>query len=145
MEIQKNISDVACSFFIIQENKIAIAEINLYPKEMLTNYLEEVKANKTNIETVFQKTDKTYFFNRLNVPEKMRNQGLGALLLKEVLDFVASENGILVNTVNAYGDLSQKELINWYEKHGMTVGNKQGLLFYHSDLKPQNRPKQKLR
>lgn len=145
MDIQKNITEMACSFFMIQDNRIAIAEINLFHKEMMQDYLEDVDIDKEKIQQVFNNTEKIYFFNRLNVPEKMRNHGIGARLLKEVLDFIASQNAMLINTVNSYGDLSQEELIKWYEKNGMCVGNKQGLLFFHTELAPKNTLKKKMK
>lgn len=62
--------------------------------------------------------DDTWYFNRLFVPEDLRNGGRGAALVKEVVNF-SKENGILILLeLNPYGDLNYAELEGFYLKNG---------------------------
>jgi len=62
-----------------------------------------------------------YWFNRLinqsGIPR------IGTLLLDEVLKYCKEKKYSILNQVNAYGDISQKELEDWYIRKGFTPVN----------------------
>ena len=62
--------------------------------------------------------NKWLWFNRLinqsGIPR------IGTLLLDEVLKYCKGKNYSILNQVNAYGDISQKELEDWYIRKGFT-------------------------
>jgi len=62
-----------------------------------------------------------YWFNRLiNQSGEPR---IGTLLLDGVLKYCKERNYSILNQVNAYGDISQKELEDWYIRKGFTPVN----------------------
>lgn len=130
-EIKMNQSDYAVSFFIIKENKIAVSELT-FLGDLGKDYAELIKdkKEKENFLKEFQNIDKVYFFSRLNVPEKLRGQGLGSLLMQKTIDFCKENNAMLINTVNPYGDMNLQELNDFYQKFGMKIVNEDGLLIY---------------
>jgi predicted GNAT family acetyltransferase len=135
IEVKSNVGEYSSSFFIIKENRIAISEISLYPKEMILEYLHNVKGKTlSDILPLIEKSEQFYFYNRLNVPTQLRGIGLGKILLKETLSYIAKNNAFLINTANNYGDMGQDNLINFYQKGNMKLVDKNGLLIYHSDL-----------
>ncbi|GAI53438.1 unnamed protein product, partial [marine sediment metagenome] len=62
-----------------------------------------------------------FWFNRLinqsGIPR------IGTLLLNKVLEYCSVKNYSILNQVNAYGDISQKELEDWYIRKGFTPVN----------------------
>lgn len=135
IEVKSNIGEYSSSFYIIEGNRLAISEITLYPKETILDYLENVKGKAlSEILPLIEKSENFYFYNRLNVPTQLRGQGLGKILLKETLSYIADNNGFLLNTANNYGDMGQKNLISFYEKGNMKLVDKKGILVYHKDL-----------
>lgn len=62
-----------------------------------------------------------FWFNRLinqsGIPR------MGTLLLDEVLRYCKEKKYSILNQVNAYGDISQKELEDWYIRKGFTPVN----------------------
>lgn len=69
-----------------------------------------------------------YFFNRLK-SNRPRNGG-GRKVLVEILRFIDDVGVPLVNTPNAYGEMSEKDLIAFYKRYGF-VDDKDGLLVYY--------------
>ena len=65
---------------------------------------------------------KNYIVTRINVMERYRGLGLGSQILKEILDDADKEGVVLFIEPSASGGLSQKELEEWYERHGFTWG-----------------------
>ena len=59
-----------------------------------------------------------FWFNRLI--NQSGEPGIGTLLLDKVLEYCSVKNYSIVNQVNAYGDISQKELEDWYIRKGFT-------------------------
>jgi len=59
-----------------------------------------------------------WFFNRLFVHEKMRNQGVGTMLMSELVRVLDEDKIVLVNEVNPYGDLDYNQLVSFYKKYG---------------------------
>lgn len=59
-----------------------------------------------------------FFFNRLINQSGIPH--IGTLLLDEVLKYCSEKNYSILNQVNAYGDISQKELEDWYMRKGFT-------------------------
>lgn len=126
-----NQSDSSVSFFFIHNNKIALSELTLIG-ELGKDYASMVKNKKDRdlFLSEFNNVDKVYFFSRLNVPEKLRGQGLGHLLMKKTIDFCYENNAMLINTVNPYGDMTLSQLNQFYQTSGMKLVNKAGLLIY---------------
>lgn len=140
IEIKSNISDYAVSFYIIIENKIALSELTLI-NDLGADYVELIK-NKKDKELFLNEiknVEKVYYFNRLNVPEKLRNQGIGNALMQKTIDFCKESNAMLINTVNPYGDLNLKQLNEFYEKSGMKLLNTKGLLVYSRNISQNNK------
>jgi GNAT superfamily N-acetyltransferase len=81
---------------------------------------------------ILNKNEPIYFFNRLNVPKEFRWNGYGKLLLKKVLEYCATNNYMLINTANEYGEMGQSNLIRFYEKNGMLLADKEGIFIYHN-------------
>lgn len=136
MDIKIIKSHESVSFHIYLEQTVALAEISKIDKESFQGYLE-LCSNKKNLQKMkyeLSQCENYYFFNRLNVPQKMRGQGLGKTLLNATLNFCRDNNIALMNTVNNYGDMSTKDLIYFYQKSGMQLINKKGLLVFHSNI-----------
>lgn len=139
ISVNKNISYYGATFSIIKENRICLSELTVIDKEILNGYLDLMsKSNdklKKIVEEVIEKSDMYLYYNRLNVPISLRGNGYGKLLLKETLKYCDENNILLLNTANNYGDMGQTNLVDYYEKAGMTVLMKSGLLVYHTDLR----------
>ena len=88
--------------------------------------------------------DKVYFFNRLNIPKKVRDLGLGKELLQEVINYCNEKEIFLVNTASSSGDMRQKKLIDFYISSGMKLIHNEGLLVYYSGITPNIKKKIKL-
>ena len=72
-----------------------------------------------------------YYFNRLK--SNKPGQGGGTKVLRELLEHSNKTGVPILNEVNAYGNLSQEELVGYYKKHGFVpVGEEFGddLLIY---------------
>lgn len=136
-----NKSDYSASFYIKVGHKIALAEMTFIDPEIATGYIELAKNKVIQKEMldVMSKSSGILFFNRLNVPESLRNNGYGKTLLKEVLQFCKENNYFLINTASNYGDMGQENLIQFYEKNGMKLLHKNGLLAYHSTICPDKK------
>lgn len=136
MKVQINETVYGVSFNIICENLLAVAEISKIDKESFFSYcqLAQTLQDLEGIEKSLENCSDFYFFNRLNVPRKLRGQALGGQLLKSVLTYCNDKNIALINTANEYGDWTQEQLISFYEKAGMKLIHPEGLLIYHSNL-----------
>lgn len=134
-QLNKNISDYAVSFSIIENNKIALSELT-YIGDLGRDYADLIKKKKDKEQFLseFENVDKVYYFSRLNVPEQLRGKGLAKLLMKETIDFCRENNAMLINTVNPYGDMNLQQLNEFYEKCGMKLVNKQGLLIFSNNI-----------
>ena len=136
MDIKIIKSHESVSFHIYLDQNLALAEISKIDKESFEGYLD-ICSNKKTLQKIKNEIivcDSYYFFNRLNVPQKLRGGGLGKTLLNQVLNFCRDNNIALMNTVNNYGDMSTKDLIDFYQKSGMTLLDKKGLLVFHSHI-----------
>ena len=124
-EIKTNQSDCAVSFYILQENKIALSELTLIGQlgKSYVNLIKK-KEDKELFLSELKRSDKIYYFSRLNVPEKLRNKGIGRLLMQKTISFCEENNAMLINTVNPYGDLNLKQLNEFYQKSEMKLVNK---------------------
>lgn len=135
-EVKINESEYAVSFYLIESNTIAISELTLLG-DLGKDYADMIKnkKDKTLFLKEFENVNKVYFFSRLNVPAKLRGQGLGHLLMQKTLEFCETNNAMLINTVNPYGDMNLKELNDFYKKCGMKLVNNKGLLIYSPNIK----------
>lgn len=55
---------------------------------------------------------------RVNVPAPSRRQGIATRLMAEVLADADAEGEVLWLAVNAYGDMTKRQLIAWYKRLG---------------------------
>jgi len=62
--------------------------------------------------------DNQWYFNRLLVPESLRNKGYATQLLKKLLAIVKEKDIELILEINPYGDLNFEQLEKLYLKHG---------------------------
>lgn len=135
--VNQSISYENSSFFIIEGNKIAIAEISLIDLNVAQSYLSASEAIEQHNQTILKTVNNSksiYFFNRLNVPKEMQNKGYGKLLMKELMTYLSKNDKCLINTASAYGEMSQDDLIDFYTKSGMKLINREGLFIYHKDI-----------
>ncbi len=61
-------------------------------------------------------TPPVFFFNRLKA--RVEREGEATKLMEELVDLLDREGFTVVNGVNAYGSMSQKDLKKFYEKYG---------------------------
>ena len=103
---------------------------------MAIDYVSMVENHEAQIQLtdLIKKSQICLFFNRLNVPKKLRGRGLGGLLLKSTLHYCHKNRIFLINTANNYGEMGQDNLINFYEKYGMKLVHEEGLLVFHCDF-----------
>jgi len=71
-------------------------------------------------ELSFMEND-TLFFNRLYVHPKLRHRGIAKRLMNMICDKVDVEQLNIVNYINSYGDLDEKDLIAFYSKFGFVL------------------------
>lgn len=136
-EINKIETDVSVTFSIIANQQLALSELSVFTKELAVDFIESSELNrkqKNYIHEILNKSNNAYFFNRLNVPKKMTNRGIGTKLLQETINFIYGNNYFLINTANSYGEKDQEELVRFYQKNGMILIHKEGLLVYHKDI-----------
>ena len=139
MDFIKNINNSSISISYIDHSihKIAISEISIMSKDLIVEAIYDYVSDKEHIDTIMDAIDKSFsfgFYSRLNVPDKLRGNNLGSLLLDETLNVCKENNIFLLNTVNAYGDMNKNELISFYERHGMTLIDKEGILIFSNNL-----------
>lgn len=134
--INKNISEYGLSFSIIKDGRIALSELTFMDQSQALGYMDLANndGDKERYKTVIKNADKCVFYNRLNVPENLRKQGLGSMLLQETINYCKENDIAIINTANEYGQMGQKNLLNFYKKHGMQLVHKEGLFLYHSSL-----------
>lgn len=132
------------SLFYIDKSHIAVSQLSIMDKESAIGYLSLSKKKdlKKQVIELLDDVENVYFFNRLNVPLSMRGSGLGSKLLQSTLNFMNEQNGLIINTANNYGDMGQKKLIDFYERNGFILLDKDGLLVYNKNLEKQE-PKNK--
>lgn len=89
------------------------------------------------VEDFVMGTKGMYFFNRLQ--SNKPGQGGGTKVLKQLLEYSEQVGIPILNQVNAYGDLSQEQLVEFYKKHGfVSFGAEFGddlLVYYPKNLK----------
>lgn len=130
MNIEKIISADLVSFVFRNKMRMSIAEASFIDSDLALSYLKLAD----NDYTYLLKNNKCLFFNRLNVCPHDRNTGIGTVLLKELITFCAEHNYLLINTINNYGEMSDLELMSFYEKNGFKLIHNDGLLIYHHEL-----------
>ena len=135
LQVSKNVSDYAVSFYVIEKSRIALSELT-YIGDLGRDYADLIKNKKDKEQFLseFESVDKVYYFSRLNVPEQLRGKGLAKLLMKETIEFCRENNAMLINTVNPYGDMNLQQLNEFYQKCGMKLVNKQGLLIFSNNI-----------
>lgn len=123
--VRKRIIDKEPAEMVIKPSKeVVIIEIG----DSITAYIKDVRATAelsrlNNSEAIGfgLEPNNWFWFNRLiNQSGKPR---IGTLLLDEVLKYCSGKSYSILNQVNAYGDISQKELEDWYIRKGFTIVN----------------------
>lgn len=141
--IYNNYSEAA-SISVIHNGKIALSEMSVLDKGLAHEWINDLSAPeyKDMLHQLIDNSESTFFYSRLNVPEALRGNGLGTLLLEKTIEFCKDNNYFLLNSINNYGDMSNEQLINFYAKNGMLKIHDEGFLVYHKDLPktPQSRP-----
>jgi GNAT superfamily N-acetyltransferase len=89
-------------------------------EESLVNDIYEIKS----------KNQTWYYFNRLNVPEKIRNRGIATELMNELVDWADLEEINILLDINPYGDMSYNDLKKFYKKFGFKVKKKSLIRLY---------------
>lgn len=146
MNFKKYESDLSTTISATVQNVLLVADISRIDKDIAINYIEmcEDKSVKSLILEKLVNYDKVYFFNRLNIPKKVRDLGLGKELLQEVINYCNEKEIFLVNTASSSGDMSQKKLIDFYISSGIKLIHNEGLLVYYSGITPNIKKKIKL-
>lgn len=136
MDIKNNINTESMTFYKIVENRMGLAEFSILEKMMAKKWIIENKKDKeltNNILHLLSCSSQAFFFNRLNVPEKIQNQGIGRELVLASINYARENNLFLINTINPYGSLDKQQLLEFYEKHGF-YNLKDGFMVYHKDI-----------
>lgn len=129
--VRLNESDQSVSLSVIDGHRIAIAEASFIPLSLAEEFLEDANDElSSELSDALSSCAGVLFFNRLNVPSQLRGRGLGSLLLDSMLSFCSERNLLILNSPNAYGDMSQDELVDFYERHGMVKASQDGLLVF---------------
>lgn len=61
---------------------------------------------------------KSYMISVISVPRPHQRKGVGNMLLMKCTDQADAEKAILTLRVAPYGDMSYRQLVRWYKKHG---------------------------
>jgi GNAT superfamily N-acetyltransferase len=101
-----------CKCFVIKmDGYPGSAELSRIDNEFVKSYLQ------TDVVGTW------YYFNRLVVYPKIRNKGMAALLMKQVVSWADREKVNIFNEVNPYGDLDMDQLIKFYSRFGFEQCN----------------------
>lgn len=109
-----------------EDNLLAVADVSQLGED--SPFFEEGSEFERlkNIEGIW------YYFNRLNVPEKIRGRGIARKLLTEVISW-ADENGInILNEVLASGDMTKEQLMTLYEQFGFVKETDNAMIRIHT-------------
>ncbi len=138
MKFEKYESDLSTTIAATVKDLLLVADMSKIDKQQAQNYIEmcEDEIIKKSVLDKLNTSEKVYFFNRLNVPKKLRDLGLGKELLQEVINYCNEKNIFLVNTASSSGDMSQNKLINFYIDSGMKLIHNEGQL---AELKKLNK------
>lgn len=101
------------SFYRKIDHYLALAELTIMENSLVDDIYEIKSKDQT-----------WYYFNRLNVPVKIRNQGIATELMNELIQWADSEKINILLDINPYGDLSYKQLKEFYKKFGFKVKKK---------------------
>ncbi len=138
MKINKNKSFESLSYSILEDRYIALAELSRFPHELAHSLIDDAEislSDKEKIKSIIDRSE-IFFFNRLNVPKTMSNNGYGTILMQELIKDASENNLFIINTANAYGALNQEQLISFYQKNDMVLIHSDGGLIYHKNLQP---------
>lgn len=145
MKYEKYESSLSTTISTVVKGLLLIADLSKIDKEIAKKYIDmcENKKVKELLLEKIENCEKFYFFNRLNVPNKIRGLGLGKELLEEVIKYCDEKNIFLINTANNSGDMGQSKLVQFYINSGMKLIHEEGLLIYYSgiDLSVKKKPK----
>lgn len=101
--------------------RVIVNEYGITVAYMDSRGLSLAEASYIPLETPIKTKKDTLYFNRINVTPAMRGQGIGSILLKELLKNVKTLESALRCDVNPYGDLNYTQLFEWYKRHGFKV------------------------
>ena len=69
--------------------------------------------------------NKTYYFNRLIVDQKLRGTGISVKLMKQVVEWADQEKIEILLEINPYGNLDYLQLAQFYERFGFEWEDKE--------------------
>jgi GNAT superfamily N-acetyltransferase len=103
-----NIGENSKTFSIIQDNRLASAELSKIDYDLIIQVDELEKLPLANY----------YYFNRLIVDPKLRGLGLSNQLMKQVIEWANQNSITILLDINPYGPLSYNDLEKFYMKFG---------------------------
>ena len=141
MKFERYESDLSTTIAATVQDVLLVADMSRIEKEHAANYIEMCEDDNVKLPILekLNNTDKVYYFNRINVPKKVRDLGLGKDLLQEVIKYCNEKDIFLVNTASSSGDMSQKKLIDFYVDSGMKLIHNEGLLVYYTGVTPKKK------
>ena len=72
------------------------------------------------------KIDDQWYFNRLNVPDKIRRNGYGTCLMEELVNILDNNEIDLICDLNPSGEMNMAQLTSFYKKFGFIYTNASG-------------------
>jgi GNAT superfamily N-acetyltransferase len=108
MEVVKNITLQHASFSCIESNRLAVADLNLYFNDLVSEELGYP----------IPVTETWFWFARLSVPPQIRNRGISKVLLSAVSEWADKHLINILLVINPYGDLNLNQLETLYSKYG---------------------------
>ncbi len=94
------------SFYHKGDNCLAVCDLTQIYNDLLKEH------------GIKHKNQTWYYFNRLNVPVRLRQQGIAKKLLQEMIEWADSIKANILLDINPYGDLSYEQLEVLYQKFG---------------------------
>ena len=80
-------------------------------------------------------TSESWYFNRLSVPVKFRNQGIATQLMRKLIQVLDKNKITLICDINPYGDLDFNQLNKFYKQYGFVEHEEHHLIRYPKEDK----------
>lgn len=93
--------------------------LSLCELSVINNIIAEMTINQI-AEQPFkiEPTEKWFFFNRLNVPPKVRRKGIATAMMTTLVQLADNYSINIMNTINPSGDMTMAQLVTFYAKYG---------------------------
>jgi predicted GNAT family acetyltransferase len=96
---------------------LSLAELSSVDTNELIDIITSVSTKLFNI----KQDEKWFFFNRLNVPQSIRNQGIASILMQSLVNLADSNSINILNPISSSGDMSNCLLTKFYMKYGFEL------------------------